>query len=294
MRLLLLRVRARALPTRLLAPTPASSRSLRSHRSRRLQRPPIEVAGHSRPTEPPPPRQDASSSHPDPLGLLNPEPAEPVVRFYEQDVTRFAADEVPRRVSATRVNADEDRARELMAKIRRLESEIELLENDTGDVEDPVLMRLRAVANDELDPDIDTLAEADPESVRRELDGLMVKLPPSGAAPTDQTSLARLNNCLRHAYLATDPARRPTIRQELWKAYRRAKLRVPGLLPAIPTPTWDILFYSQAVRWRSNKQRDQHVSELLEDMKSVGMDGPPTPPPEGNDPAGGDGGAKDD
>lgn len=203
------------------------------------------------------------------------------------------------------MEADEARAAELRRKIARLESEIDQIENSDEAELDATLMRLRAVYNDDAidigggrakvegegeegegEKVVELLGDAEPEQVRAELDALRIAgAIGSGSDKRIKESVARLNNCLRHAYLATDPQARPVIRQELWKAYKRAKMMhaadPAALLERIPPPAWDLLFYSQAVRWNSNQKRDEHVRELLADMKSVGMDGPPTSPPDG-------------
>lgn len=247
----------------------------------------------------------------DPLNLFQPQRQrrdQPAIHFFEQDVSQIG-EAPPQPVNLARMEADEARAAELRRKIARLESEIDQIENSDEAELDATLMRLRAVYNNDDDGDavidiggggrakaegegegeegekvVELLGDAEPEQVRAELEALRIAggIGSGGDKRTTKESVGRLNNCLRHAYLATDPQARPVIRQELWKAYKRAKMHVgPGLLERIPPPAWDLLFYSQAVRWKSNEKRDEHVRELLADMKSVGMDGPPTSPPDG-------------
>ncbi|KAL1625492.1 hypothetical protein SLS56_007314 [Neofusicoccum ribis] len=217
----------------------------------------------------------------DPLNLKGTRAEEPTIRFFEQAVARGAGGGMsaapPRPVSAARIEADARAAAALRVKIATLEDEVARLERD--DELDPVVLRLRAIAAGRGDEEVEMLADAEPERVRGELEGLRIPVPPE-AGGAAAVYLERLNNCLRHAYLATDPSARPVIRQELWKTYKRAKLHSPGLLEQIPDPAWDMLFYSQAVRWKSNSRREEHMRELLADMKSVGMDGPPTKVPD--------------
>ncbi|KAL1619606.1 hypothetical protein SLS54_006543 [Diplodia seriata] len=217
----------------------------------------------------------------DPLNLKKTRPAdddEPVIRFFEQDISEMGKS-APRPVSRARMAADERAAEALWKKIAKLEREIADIEGSDDAELDATLMRLRAIDRGERDPGkVETLAEAEPEAVRADLEALRV--PGEEVAGKEGRAVATLNNCLRHAFLATQPKKRPVLRQELWKAYKRAKLYCPGVLRAIPDPAWDMLFYSQAVRWKSNERREEHLAELLEDMKSVGMDGPPTPPPD--------------
>lgn len=241
----------------------------------------------------------------DPLNLLGRRPQQrrddqPAIHFFEQDVSQIG-ESAPQPVNLARMEADEARAAELRRKIAQLENEIDQIENSDEAELDATLMRLRAVYNDddgvidvggakaegEGEKVVELLGDAEPEQVRAELEALRIVVGGIGSGSNKKTkeSVARLNNCLRHAYLATDPQARPVIRQELWKAYKRAKMMhaadPAALLERIPPPAWDLLFYSQAVRWNSNQKRDEHVRELLADMKSVGMDGPPTSPPDG-------------
>ncbi|KAK7537989.1 hypothetical protein IWX49DRAFT_349469 [Phyllosticta citricarpa] len=236
----------------------------------------------------------------DPLGLKGAKPGpglftnnmDPIFEFYEQD----ADDETGatrRPVTRERMAADRRKMEELEEKVKRLEGSLKEARND-----DPMLRiseTLKAVARDEkLTGPIELLGDADPDDVNAAMDELHIPMPPAvdaliershedaailTTAITAARSLQHLNNILRHAYLATDEKQRPTIRAVLWKAYKAAKLHVPDFLPAIPPPAWDMLFYSQAVQW--NSRREMCMAELLADMRSLGMSGPPTPPPDG-------------
>lgn len=274
------RLLPRSLPSRFPTRTPAHSISSSSRACAR--RPTRSSSKNPRPTrsnpfpspedvEPPPDADPGLLDDADPLNLRGSRPEETTVRFFSQDVSEVGS-AAPKRVSEARMAADARTAAELWRRITKLEREVDELERD--DPLDTTIMRLRAMELDLPDTDVEMLDEANPERVRAEMEALRVAVPEVGGAAVE-----RLNNCLRHAFLATDPKNRPVIRQELWKAYKRAKLHSPDLLPRIPNPAWDILFYSQAVRWKSNPRREKHVSELLADMKSVGMDGPPTRPP---------------
>ncbi|GME55082.1 hypothetical protein GTA08_BOTSDO08390 [Neofusicoccum parvum] len=289
------RLPPRLLPFRPAAHAPSRALSSRSARARRHSRPPTARSTPNPPTTdpslaaaaaaasapPPSPRRSTGLLDPvDPLNLKGTRAEEPTIRFFEQEVARGAAGGMsaaaPRPVSAARIEADARAAAALRVKIATLEDEVARLERD--DELDPVVLRLRAIAAGRGDAEVEMLADAEPERVRGELEGLRVSMPPGAGGAA--VYLERLNNCLRHAYLATDPSARPVIRQELWKTYKRAKMHLPGLLEQIPDPAWDMLFYSQAVRWKSNSRREEHMRELLADMKSVGMDGPPTRVPD--------------
>jgi hypothetical protein len=94
-------------------------------------------------------------------------------------------------------------------------------------------------------------------------------LPPFNVSP----ALRSLNQALKLAYLGASD----DVRRILWRAYNKARV-IPTLLQSIPDDAWDILWYSQAVTWRSNQNRTNHLRILLRDLESVGRDGPPTHP----------------
>lgn len=111
-------------------------------------------------------------------------------------------------------------------------------------------------------------AEADPEH-KAALQRLVIDLPrPHSSNPR----LKQLNEVLRTAYMGANE----DIRKALWRAYTKAKAGVPGLLERIPDDAWDMLWYSQAVKWSSNSNREEHLGILNHDLKTVGRDGPPT------------------
>jgi hypothetical protein len=114
-------------------------------------------------------------------------------------------------------------------------------------------------------------AKADPEH-KAALQRLVIDLPqPHSSNPR----LKQLNEVLRTAYMGANE----DIRKALWRAYTRAKAGVPGLLERIPDDAWDMLWYSQAVKWSSNSNREEHLRILSYDLKTVGRDGPPTKQP---------------
>ena len=114
-------------------------------------------------------------------------------------------------------------------------------------------------------------AEADPEH-KFALQRLVIDLPrPHSSNPR----LKQLNEVLRTAYMGANE----DIRKALWRAYTRAKAGVPGLLERIPDDAWDMLWYSQAVKWSSNSNREEHLRILSYDLKTVGRNGPPTKQP---------------
>jgi hypothetical protein len=111
--------------------------------------------------------------------------------------------------------------------------------------------------------------EKDPEHLAA-LRRLQVHLlPPFNVSP----ALKSLNESLKLAYLGASD----DVRRVLWRSYMRART-VPTLLQNIPEDAWDMLWYSQAVTWRSNQNRQSHMRILLRDLNSVGREGPPTHP----------------
>lgn len=110
------------------------------------------------------------------------------------------------------------------------------------------------------------IAENDPEHLMA-LRRLRINMvPPYNAHPF----LGPLNQALKFAYVGAND----DIRRILWRAYRKART-IPGLLKAIPDDSWDLIWYSQAVDWKSNQNRRNHLSLLLGDLSSVGKIGPP-------------------
>ncbi|KAK8222780.1 hypothetical protein HDK90DRAFT_515844 [Phyllosticta capitalensis] len=234
----------------------------------------------------------------DPLGLKGKKPGpgmfdnnmDPIFDFYEQDMGDETG-KTRRRVTHAQIAADKKTGEELEAKIARLERDLREAKRD-----DPLLRiqeTLKAIARDELltEP-IRLLGDADPAEINAAMEELRICVPDavrkmavSGdelqarAALNAAQRLLHLNNALRHAFLATDEAKRPAVRAVLWKAYKTAKLGVPDLLGEIPPAAWDMLFYTQAVRW--NRRREVNMAEVLQDMRTVGLEGPPTPPPDG-------------
>jgi hypothetical protein len=108
------------------------------------------------------------------------------------------------------------------------------------------------------------LAQRDPEH-RAALHRLALR-------PESDPAIKHLNAVLRTAYMGANE----DVRKALWRAYSRAK-RVPRFLEMIPNDAWDMLWYSQAVKWKGNQNREEHMAVLRKDLESLGMDGPPTP-----------------
>ncbi|KAF2280789.1 uncharacterized protein EI97DRAFT_428894 [Westerdykella ornata] len=113
------------------------------------------------------------------------------------------------------------------------------------------------------------MVENDPEHLEA-LEQLRVDLPPPFNA---HPALKSLNQALKLAYLGASD----DVRRILWRSYMRAR-EVPTLLQNIPDDAWDILWYSQAVNWASNQNRDAHLKLLMADLRTVDKEGPPTPP----------------
>ncbi|KAF2740310.1 hypothetical protein EJ04DRAFT_507870 [Polyplosphaeria fusca] len=111
--------------------------------------------------------------------------------------------------------------------------------------------------------------EDDPEHIVG-LRRLHIDLPsPFNVSP----ALKSLNEALKLAYVGAND----DVRRILWRAYSKAR-NVPTLLQNMPDDAWDMVWYSQAVTWGSNQNRDDHLRVLMEDLQSVGRDGPPTHP----------------
>jgi len=109
----------------------------------------------------------------------------------------------------------------------------------------------------------------DPEHVAA-LQRLRVDLPPPfNIAP----ALKSFNKAIELAYIGAND----DIRRILWRSYQKAR-SLPTFLQNIGDEAWDILYYSQAVTWGSNQNRENHLRMLLADLESIGRDGPPTHP----------------
>ncbi|KAF2003522.1 hypothetical protein P154DRAFT_520110 [Amniculicola lignicola CBS 123094] len=116
------------------------------------------------------------------------------------------------------------------------------------------------------------VAENDPEHIAAMRRLKVNLLPPFNVHP----AVRSLNQALKIAYCgATDD-----IRRILWRTYAKART-VPTLLQSLPDDAWDILWYSQAVVWKGNQNRKNHLAVLLRDLHSVGRAGPPTMPEAG-------------
>jgi hypothetical protein len=94
-------------------------------------------------------------------------------------------------------------------------------------------------------------------------------LPPFNISP----ALKSYNQAIELAYIGAND----DIRRILWRAYQKART-LPTFLQNMSDEAWDILYYSQAVKWNTNQNREAHLRMLLADLQSVGRDGPPTHP----------------
>jgi len=113
------------------------------------------------------------------------------------------------------------------------------------------------------------LAKSDPEHLAA-IHRLRVDLlPPFNISP----ALKSFNQAIELSYVGAND----DIRRILWRAYSKART-LPTFLQNLPADAWDLLYYSQAVTWGSNQNRQSHLKTLLHDLKSVGRDGPPTHP----------------
>jgi hypothetical protein len=113
------------------------------------------------------------------------------------------------------------------------------------------------------------MARSDPEH-KAALDSLRVVLPPPfGISP----ALKSFNQAIQFAYIGAND----DIRRVLWRSYQKAR-SLPTFLQNIGDDAWDILYYSQAVTWGSNQNRQDHLRTVLADLRKIGRDGPPTHP----------------
>jgi hypothetical protein len=93
--------------------------------------------------------------------------------------------------------------------------------------------------------------------------------PPFNIAP----ALRIFNEAIEYAYIGAND----DIRRILWRAYVKAR-SLPTFIQTLSDDAWDILYYSQAVTWTSNQNRETHLRLLLQDLDSIGRFGPPTHP----------------
>lgn len=113
------------------------------------------------------------------------------------------------------------------------------------------------------------VAQNDPEHSAA-LQALCVQLPrPFNISP----ALRLFNDAIQFAYVGANDE----VRRILWRAYSKART-LPNFLQTLSDDAWDLLYYSQAVTWRGNMNREAHLRMLLQDLESVGKDGPPTHP----------------
>jgi hypothetical protein len=95
--------------------------------------------------------------------------------------------------------------------------------------------------------------------------------PPFNISP----ALRSFNQAIEFAYIGAND----DIRRILWRSYIKART-LPTFLQNMGDEAWDILYYSQAVTWGGNQNRQDHLRLLLQDLKAVGREGPPTHPSE--------------
>ncbi|KAG9206274.1 hypothetical protein G6514_004999 [Epicoccum nigrum] len=114
-------------------------------------------------------------------------------------------------------------------------------------------------------------ARADPEHSAA-LRHLRVKLqPPFNISP----ALKSFNQAIEFAYIGAND----DVRRVLWRSYQKART-LPTFLQSLSDDAWDILYYSQAVTWAGNQNRTDHLKQMLQDLATVGRNGPPTHPSE--------------
>lgn len=166
---------------------------------------------------------------------------------------------------------DDPRLMEKLIYIQKLITESKQSQNDLTNI-------AHQVAPDplQLEPSRTTTLKQRIEAVRKDpehtaaLERLRVSLlPPFNISP----ALKSFNQAIELAYIGAND----DIRRILWRAYQKART-LPTFLQNVSDEAWDILYYSQAVTWGSNQNRQAHLRMLLQDLKSLGRDGPPTHP----------------
>jgi hypothetical protein len=197
-------------------------------------------------------------------------------------LARSKADSAP--VKEDELQEDEEIPAELQAKVDKIMADPKLMEkllyiqslitqqqSDMTNLSHPVAPDPTSLANSETATLGQRLAAArsDPEHAAA-LASLHVVLPsPFNIAP----ALKSFNQALELSYVGAND----DVRRILWRTYTRAK-SLPTFLQSVGDEAWDLLYYSQAVTWRGNRNREQHLRILLEDLKRIGKDGPPTHP----------------
>lgn len=185
---------------------------------------------------------------------------------------RDAEENIPAEIQAKvdKIMADP----KLMEKLMYIKSVIEENERQKADITSIA----HEVAPDpyQLDPSRTTtlqerldVVRSDPEHMEA-INRLHVKLnPPFNIAP----ALKAFNQAIEMAYVGAND----DIRRVLWRTYQKART-LPTFMQNMSDDAWDILYYSQAVTWGSNQNRQDHLRVLITDLRSMGRDGPPTHP----------------
>lgn len=91
--------------------------------------------------------------------------------------------------------------------------------------------------------------------------------PPFNISP----ALKSFNTAIELAYIGAND----DIRRILWRSYMKAR-SLPTFLQNVGDDAWDLVYYSQAVNWGSNRNREAHLQVLIRDLGSLGREGPPT------------------
>jgi hypothetical protein len=204
------------------------------------------------------------------------------------EFTKLAAQKAPKNGENPALEEEEEEVpAELQAKVDKIMGDPKLMEKlayiqnlieETERAKSDITSIAHEVAPDpyELEDDRTAtlkqrmqVARQDPEHAAA-LEHLRVNLlPPFNISP----ALKSFNQAIELAYIGAND----DIRRILWRSYQKART-LPTFLQNVSDEAWDILYYSQAVTWGSNQNRTDHLRTLLEDLRSLGREGPPTHP----------------
>jgi hypothetical protein len=203
-----------------------------------------------------------------------------------EEIERLAKSDAAKSRPEVSMEEEENVDPELVAKVDKIMQDPKLMEKLQYIQE--VYMKAKEVADitnipHEVAPDPLTLdpsrttgiqdrlqfARSDPEHSAT-LAALQVKLPsPFNVSP----ALKLFNQAIELAYVGAND----DVRRILWRAYSKART-LPTFLRSLSDDAWDLIYYSQSVTWKSNQNRFSHLKLVLDDLKSVGKNGPPTHP----------------
>ncbi|KAH0351934.1 hypothetical protein KCU81_g2058, partial [Aureobasidium melanogenum] len=184
---------------------------------------------------------------------------EEAIRWFEQDVDTGAT----RRIAG---NPEELEAAELRQKIAALEKELAEYQNEESD--EDMLAALEPEDRAKVEKALKERKQLEADRV----DGLNVSL---DMPPLTVPLLKKFNTALREAALHPNSVAR---RKDLWRWYGRAKYSIPALSSMIPKKAWQLLWDIQSAESDTNRERLNHMEQLLRDMASVDVEIMPDQP----------------